>query len=183
MISVGTESEWLEAFGIWQIHTPFYLPVTVAYLGYSQKTGLTSLLLLHLKMTNRLSCFASVLPVLCAASEAASRARACHCQRTGFSLGLLGAQSPVVCGDSPSVSACCLPEIPNCLSALRLWCDHFSLGIFSWFLTWHLFTIGIRYWSLVSCPEKDNLFHLCCLTHTLSDYGVYNLTFSFAFLV
>lgn len=107
MISVGNESEWLEAFGIWQIHTLLYLPVTVAYLGYSQTSGLTSQSLWCLSMAERLSCFASLWPVFCAASEATGAERACHCQRIGLALGRLGDQSPHV-GTAPlSLPAAC----------------------------------------------------------------------------
>lgn len=86
---------------------------------------------------------------------------------------------------------CLLLARNPCLSALMRW--SFKLGIptecmviaawviFSSFLMWHLFLIGILYWSPLSCPEKDTL-SPCCWTHAPSDYGAYNLTCSIAFL-
>lgn len=182
MILVGTESEWLEAFGIWQIHTLLYLPVTLGiprqqgwHPGYSgtckwQK----SFLALHLSS-------------LCSGQRRLSPWEEPVIVGGWASLGLLGDQSHIV-GTAPvSLPAACQKSLTGCQ---QLCCSPFTWMvpfectvvsvwvIFSWFLT------NILYWSPLSCPLKKQKYSLlpCCLTHTLSKYSACNLTFGIDFL-
>lgn len=104
MISVGTESEWLEAFGLTNSHPSVCLSLRLRYFEYSQATGPTSWLLWHLKVTDRFSCSAAARCVLCSI-RGCHHMESCLCQRMGLSLGLWVIRA--MCGDSPSVSTCC----------------------------------------------------------------------------